>query len=181
MRYSLIILLFVFSAFETPKLVKTKVAEGITASIPVGFQPMDEMDFSQRFPSVRAPLAAYTNREREVDFSINISATQWPDQDLEVASKFFRVGFNNLFDKVEIISEGVHEVHGKKFIYFEMDSRVNGSQMGEGQRSPILRYTYIQYLIQKDRTLVFSFGCPFRLKQDWQETARAVMKSIKIV
>jgi len=180
MRYSLIIFLLIFSAFETPKLVKTKVAEGITVSIPVGFQPMDGMDFSQRYPSVRAPLAAYTNSERDVDFSINISATQWPDQDLQVASKFFKAGLANLFDKVETLSEGVQEVNGKKFIYFEIDSRMNGSQMGEGQRAPILRYTYIQYLIEKDRTLVFSFSCPFRLKQDWQQTVRVIMKSIKL-
>jgi hypothetical protein len=180
MRYSLLIFLFVFVAFETPKLVKTKVADGITASIPVGFQPMDGMDFTQRYPSVRAPLAAYTNPEREIDFSINISATKWPDEDIVMASKFFKAGLINLFDKIEIVNEGVSEINGKKFIYFELESRMNGNKMNEGQRAPISKYTYIQYLVEKDRTLVFSFNCPARLKEDWQETARAVMKSIKI-
>jgi hypothetical protein len=180
MRYSLIIFLLIFSAFETPKLVKTKVAEGITASIPVSFKPMDDLDFTQRYPSVRAPLAAYTNADREVDFSINISATQWPDGDLDVASKFFKVGLSNLYDKVDIISEGVHEIHGKKFIYFEIESRINAVKNNEAQRSPVLNYTYIQYLVEKKRTLVFSFNCPARLKQDWQETAQTVMKSIRV-
>lgn len=181
MRYSLIIFLLIFSAFtEKPKLVKTKLTDGMTASIPGSFKPMDEMDFTQRYPSVRAPLAAFTNENRDVDFSVNISATQWPDGDLTVASKFFRVGLTNLFDKVDFISEGVHEVHGKKFIYFEIESRMNGTKMNEGQRSPISKYTYIQYLIQKDRTLVFTFSCPSRLRQDWQESASIIMKSIKI-
>lgn len=152
----------------------------MTASIPENFKPMDEMDFTQRYPSVRAPLAAFTNEDREVDFSVNISATQWPDGDLTVASKFFRVGLTNLFDKVDFISEGIHEVHGKKFVYFEIESRMNGNKMNEGARAPILKYTYIQYLVEKERTLVFTFSCPSRVKQDWQDTAASMMKSVKI-
>lgn len=181
MRYSLIIFLLIFSAFsEKPKLVKTKLIDGMTASIPDSFKPMDEMDFTQRYPSVRAPLAAFTNDERDTDFSVNISATQWPDEDLVVAGKFFRVGLTNLFDKVDFISEGVNEVHGKKFIYFEIESRMNGNKMTQGQQAPISKYTYIQYLVQKDRTLVFTFSCPARLRQDWQESAALIMKSIKV-
>ena len=74
---------------EKPKLVKTKVNDNLTVMIPKGWIPMDAMDFTQRFPSVRAPLAAYTNMERDVDFSVNISATQWPDANLEISKKFF--------------------------------------------------------------------------------------------
>ncbi len=181
MRYSLIILLVIFSAFaEKPKLVKTKLTEGMTASIPASFKPMDEMDFTQRYPSVRAPLAAFTNEDRDTDFSVNISATQWPDADVEMAGKFFRVGLTNLFDKVDFISEGVREVHGKKFIYFEIESRMSGSKTNEATRSPILKYTYIQYLVEENRTLVFTFSCPARVRQDWQDTALQMMKSLKI-
>lgn len=181
MRYSLIIFLLIFSAFvEKPKLVKTKLAEGMSASIPASFKPMDEMDFTQRYPSVRAPLAAFTNEDRDADFSVNISATQWPDADVAMASKFFRAGLVNLFDKVDFISEGVREVHGKQFIYFEIESRMSGTKTNEENRSPISKYTYIQYLVEKDRTLVFTFSCQARARQDWQETALLVMKSLKI-
>ena len=181
MRYSLIIFLLIFSAFaEKPKLVKTKLAEGMTASLPASFKPMDEMDFTQRYPSVRAPLAAFTNEDRDTDFSVNISATQWPDADVEMAGKFFRSGLTNLFDKVDFISEGVREIHGKKFIYFEIESRMSGTRTNEENRSPISKYTYIQYLVEKNRTLVFTFSCPARSREDWQETATQMMKSLKI-
>ncbi|HEX6227003.1 MAG TPA: hypothetical protein VFZ52_21440, partial [Chryseolinea sp.] len=66
---------------DAPRLVKVKVSDEITISIPQGWNPMDDLDFSQRYPSVRAPLAAYTNLDRTIDFSVNISATQWPDED----------------------------------------------------------------------------------------------------
>jgi hypothetical protein len=180
MRYVLVILVIIFSGFTKPKLIKTKVADGIIVSLPADFRPMDNLDFTERYPSVRAPIAAYTNEDREIDFSVNISATQWPDQNLDMAKSFFKAGFANLFDKVEIIREGIHEVNGKKLIYFEFESRMHGNKMNESQRAPIIKYTQIQYLVEKDRTLVFSFNCPVRLKADWQEAASAIMKSIKI-
>src|SRR5689334_7835248 len=90
------------------KLVKTKVNDKITVSIPRDWHPMDGLDFTQRYPSVRAPLAAYTDVERLTDFSVNISATQWPDQDLAMAKPFFKASLLNMFDRVDMISDGIH-------------------------------------------------------------------------
>jgi hypothetical protein len=141
---------------------------------------MTPEDISQRFPSVRAPLGAYTTQDRIVDFSVNISATQWPDTDYEMTQKFFKAGIYNLYDKVDMIESGIHDIHKKKFIYFEFESRTNGSKMQLGIKDPVLKYTYIQYLIEPGRTLVFSFSCPKDRMQEWQEVAREVMSSIKV-
>ena len=131
------LVLVVITGFDQPKLVKTKVADGITVSIPEGWRPMDGMDFNERYRSVRAPVAAYTNEERVTDFSVNISATQWPDAKLELAQQFFKASLRNMFDRMEIISEGIHEVKGKKYIFFEFESRVNGTQAQQGLREPV--------------------------------------------
>src|SRR6187551_3017404 len=180
MPLGLFLLAFTLISAEKPKLVKTKVSEGITVSIPQGWRPMDGLDFTERYPSVRAPLAAYTNDERLVDFSVNVSATQWPDSDMEIAQEFFRASIMNSFDRVVMIEEGVHEISKKKFIFFEFESRVNGIKQREGYGDPIVKYTYIQYLIEPGKALVFSFNCPGRDKAEWQETARTMMKAIKI-
>jgi hypothetical protein len=164
----------------TQKLVKTKVSDDITVLIPKDFHPMDDLDFSQRYPSVRKPLAAYTNPDREVDFSVNISATQWPDGDLEIAKKFFKSSLMNMFDRVEMMEEGIQEVHGKKFVFFEFESRVKGDKMKMELSEPVLNYTYIQYLVEPGRTLVFSFNCPRRIREDWQSTAGKMMKGIYV-
>lgn len=176
----LFLLAFLLFSADKPKLVKTKVTDDLTVSIPQGWRPMDGLDFTERYPSVRAPLAAYTNEERLVDFSVNVSATQWPDTDLELAQKFFRASIMNSFDRVVMIEEGVHEISKKKFIFFEFESRVNGNKQREGYGDPITKYTYIQYLIEPGKALVFSFNSPGRDKAEWQETARVMMKAIKI-
>ncbi|MCX7637547.1 MAG: hypothetical protein N2044_06870 [Cyclobacteriaceae bacterium] len=179
-RIILFALFLAFSGFTEPKLVKTKIAEGMTVSLPKSFRPMDELDLTQRYPSVRQPIAAFTNEEREVDFSVNLSATQWPDTNLELARKFFKAGIYNLFDNVEMIDEGIHQIHGRDFIFFEFESRVKGDRRDASLVEPVLKYTYIQYLVEPGRTLVFSFHCPRRLQSDWQPTAHAIMKSIKL-
>jgi hypothetical protein len=167
-------------AFSPSKLIKTKVAEGIVISLPAELQPMAEDDIILRYPSVRAPLAAYTDVNRTLDFSVNISATQWPDADLEIAKKFFKASITNLYDRVDIIEEGIQTIHKKKYIFFEFESRVNGNKMTLGEQQPVFRYTYIQYLIEPSRTLVISFNCPKAIREDWQENVRAMMKSVKV-
>jgi hypothetical protein len=166
--------------FAPDKLIKTKIAEGITISLPAELSPMTEDDIIQRYPSVRAPLAAYTDLNRTLDFSVNISATQWPDADLEMAQKFFKSSIHSIYDRVDMLQEGIHEIHKRKLIYFEFESRVNGNRMTLGEQQPVCRYTYIQYLVEADRTLVFTFTSPKSSKEDWQEMVRTMMKTIKI-
>lgn len=167
-------------SFDQPKLMKVKVSDDITISVPKEWRPMDDLDFSERYPSVRAPLAAYTNADRTVDFSVNISATRWPDAELDIARQFFKASLANMFDRLNIIQEGVREVNGQSFIFFEFESRVNGNRNELGNADPVMKYSYIQYLVQPQRTLVFSFACDRREQQTWQPTAEVMMNSIKV-
>ncbi len=176
----LIFLSLFFFCFAHTKLVKTKVSDGIVVSIPGELTAMTQEDIIQRYPSVRAPLAAFTNGNRTADFSVNTSATQWPDENIELAQKFFKSGITNLYDRVDFIDQGVHVVNKKKFIFFEFESRVNGNRMKEGEQSAVFRYTYIQYRIEKDKALVFSFNCPRDQRSEWQPIVRAMMKSVKV-
>lgn len=169
-----------FLSFNQPRLTKVKVSDDITVSIPKDWNPMDQLDFTQRYPSVRAPLAAFTNEDRTADFSVNISATRWPDSNLEIASQFFKASLRNMFDRVTMLEEGIREVNGKSFIYFEFESRINGNERELGNADPILRYTCLQYLVQPGRTLVFSFQCSRRHRKDWEKTAEAMMDNIKV-
>lgn len=167
-------------AFSHQKMVKTKVANGITVSLPDTLMPMQPEDISQRFPSVRNPLGAYTNMERDVDFSVNISATQWPDGDIQLAQQFFKSGLNNLYDRLEIIDEGVHTINKKNYIFFIFESTVSPGQRSVGATESIRKFTYIQYLVEPRRTLVFTFSCPTRFRDGWEDMAHQIMNSLRV-
>jgi hypothetical protein len=178
-NFGIVPMLVMLMAFAGHKLVKTKIDGGITISLPEELKPMIPDDIALRFPSVRKPLGAFTDENRLVDFSANISATQWPDTDLTVAKDFFKAGIYNMYDRIEMISEGVYEVHKKKYIYFEFQSRLNGGKVKEGYQQAILHYTFIQYFVEPKRSLVFSFHCPADQQQEWQPIAHEVMNSIR--
>lgn len=169
----------ILMAMAPSRWVKTQLADGVTVTVPDALTPMTPEDIAQRFPSVRAPLGAFTNADRLADFSVNISATNWPDGDVELAQKFFKASLRNLYDRLDMISEGVQTIHKRKFVYFEFESRISGERR-QGLQDPVLKYTYIQYLVQKDRTLVFTFSCPKELQEEWQPMAREMMKKIRV-
>lgn len=148
--------------------------------LPENFSPMTPEDLIQRYPSVRAPLGAYTDPDRLADFSANISATQWPDENIEVAKSFFKASVMSMFDRVEIIQEGLREQHGKKFIYFEFTSRLNADRRNISTQDALVRYTYIMYLVESSQTRVFSFTCTKDVKEQWQPVAEKIMQSVKV-
>jgi hypothetical protein len=167
-------------AGSPPKLIKTKIDNGITVSLPKELTPMTPEDIAQRYPSVRAPLGAFTNADRLVDFSANVSATQWPDGNVKFAQSFFKSTIYSMYDKVTLISEGMVDLHKKKFFYFEFDSRLNADRKNVATQDALYRYTYIMYLVEPKRTLVFSFNCTKEQKEEWQETAKAIMQTIRV-
>lgn len=176
----LLVALLSLTAFDQIRLIKTKLADGITVFVPSGWRPMDGLDFNERYFSVRKPLGAFTDPDRLLSFTVSTSATQWPDSDGKLAGQFFKASLSEMFDRVQIIDEGIHEAHGKSFIYFEFEARVNGSRQDESLRNPVLQYSYVQYLVEPGRTLVFSFHCPARMRTEWQPVAQQMMKSVRI-
>ena len=94
--------------------------------------------------------------------------------------QFFKAGIYNLYDRVDMIDEGIKTIHKKNYIYFEFTSRLNGDQRDMGTQDSIQKYTYVLYLIENGRTLVITFSCPMQVKEEWQETARSVMASVRI-
>jgi len=179
-NFLLILALLIITGFTSHKLVKTKIKKDITIMLPEELAPMTPEDLVQRYPSVRAPLGAFTNADRLVDFSANISATQWRHEDVEFAQKFFKSSIYSMYDKVDMISEGIEIIHKNKFFYFEFDSRLNADRKEVATQDALMRYTYIMYLVHPSRTLVFSFNCTKEQKEEWQETAKEIMHSIKV-
>lgn len=179
-KFGVIFLILIGFSAETHRLVKTKISSDISVSLPKELMAMDPEDIALRHPSVRKPIAAYSDQDRMVDFSIKISATQWPDANIEMSKKFFKAGIYNLYDRVEMIDEGITEIRKKEYIFFEFDSRINGEARALGDYDAILKYTYVLYLVEKKRTLVVTFSCPDQQKENWQETAHEIMQSLKI-
>lgn len=171
---------FFISLAHPGGLVKTRIDKSVTVFLPKNFSKMTPEDLIQRFPSVRSPLGAYTDPDRLADFSVNLSATQWPDQNIEFAKGFFKSSILNLYDRVEFLQETIKTINGKSFIVFEFNSRVNPDSKSLSTQDALLRYNFVMYQIGTKRTLVFSFGCTKDVQEYWQPVAAQIMQSVSV-
>lgn len=177
-----LLLLVSISSFQKPgnDLVKTQITENIQVGIPQGFQPMTEDLMNQRYLTARQPIAAYTNEQQIVDFTVNTSNTRWQVSDLPILKDFYKASLLELYDEVAFSREEIEEVNGQNYVVFEFTSTVRPEENALSAQSPVRKYTRIQYTVHNRQTLVFNFSCPQALQMKWEDTARQMMQSIQI-
>ena len=175
-------LAMVLSSFQQPgnDLVKKQVSEKIQILVPSDFQPMSQELMDQRYLTARKPIAAYTNERQMVDLTVSTSNTRWQASDLPILKDFYKASLMELYDEVNFTRQEIEEINGKPFVVFEFTSIVRPGENALTARSPIRKYTRIQYTVNAGQTLVFSFTCPQLRQPKWEETARKVMQSIQI-
>jgi hypothetical protein len=178
MRYLLFFIFLLFSAdIDAQKLVKTKLSENISVRIPSDFIPMTDEDKEQRYASARLPIALYTDVDRLADFGVNRSYSTWQQGDLNLVKDFYKATILELYDKVEIINQGVKNVNKHDFVFFEFESVVYPENEFQGN---IAKYTYLMYGLEGGTTYLFNFTCELSARSKFQGTARKVMDSIKL-
>ena len=177
---SLIAILFLSSAFQPVKYVKTKVSDAITMSLPQDFILMSQTDLNTKYVSSKAPIAAYTDFSRTVDLGVNVAYSRWNQEDLEIMKSFYKSTIMGLYDEVQFITEEIKEVNGNDFAVFEFLSSVSDTEGTTITQGTLNKYVRIQYTIIKSKTVLFNFSCPARQKDRWAPIAKEILESVKI-
>ncbi|WMJ71736.1 hypothetical protein RCC89_00915 [Cytophagaceae bacterium ABcell3] len=162
--------IIVISSVSAQQLGKRKVADGVKVALPKDFTKMTDDDIVVRYYTHKKPLALYTSEDRNIGFGFNIASVSWQFTDLELLRKFYKATVLSMFNKVDLINEGVKTVNGQEYAFLEFTSNVDR----------IKNYFYVQYIIVHDRIFVFHMMCPVQGKQKWAPVAHEVMESIKV-
>lgn len=181
MRKAIYILIFILSQFSLafaqpphnkakPKLAKRTVSNGVKIKLPKEFTPMVDSDIALRYFTHNKPLAMYTSEDRNIGFGFNVATVNWGFGEIELLRKFYKASVLSMFNKVDIIDEGVKTVKGQEYAYLEFTSSVDR----------IKNYFYVQYIVLNNRIFIFHTMCPAHMSKDYQETARAMMNSMKV-
>jgi len=180
MKLLSIILIISFSSSKSQdiKFVKAKINKEITVSIPEDFYPMPFEDIRQRVVSYRKALALYSDTDRLVEFGVNKAFSKWSTNDIELLHSFMKASLLNLYTEVEMMDEGIIEVNGKDYIFFEFNSRLDGT--ADSKLAPIKKYSLLYYTLDKGQTILFTFSCRPNDQTYWQPVAKRIMSSIKI-
>jgi len=166
-----------------PKMVKASMANGkIKARIPATFSPLSDDELARKYFTGRRPMVVYSDPYRAVDFGVNVSNSNFNEQDLALMKDFYKASFQALYSDFKILNEETVSINGRTYARFELESTVlpeEGSQSLQPQRA-LKNYHFVQYTVADGITLVFQFSCPLSLKSQWQATARAMMESLKV-
>jgi hypothetical protein len=179
-RITFLILLVLISSFQSTKYNKTRIDKRISVLLPIDFMPVPEDKLSTKFISYRAPLAAYTNENAEVEFGVNNSTSYWRDTDVELMRSFYKTNIVNLYDKVTFLTDEVRTINRRKFVVFEYISVINPENTSVLNDPAIVKYTYIEYSIVKGQVYLFDFSAPSDQKDIWHSVVEKIMGSVKI-
>ena len=196
MRYRLIFLV-IFSFYvnnlcaqNTPKLAKTKINDKITLGVPKDFTPMPQEAYKKKYGSNRQPIAIYTSPDGKADLGINqmknrLSSSQtkadWKEEDLKILHGMYKNSILAMHYKVDFVQDTILLINKRKFIVLEFVGTIQDLDKDKNPvGNAVQQYSYLQYLIEDNKVVIFNFTCPNRLRQMHENTASAVMKSIKI-
>ncbi|MER2998896.1 hypothetical protein [Pontibacter populi] len=181
MRYFafLLIILIAGVTFAAPKLKKVNLTKDISILLPKDFTPMSDNDIAREYPATTRPVAAYTSPDGNIDFNLTLKRSRFQADDLDMLREFYKANLVETFTNIDFIRQEVTEVKGQKFIVFEFVSRLADTR-GASNLRPVQTYSIIQYTIIGNQLQIYTLHVPFQLKNNWQDTAREIMGSVKI-
>jgi hypothetical protein len=181
MRYLafLVIILIAGVALADTKLKKTQITKEVSVMLPRDFAPLHDEGIARKYPAANRPVAVYSSPSGQVDFSMAQKKSQFGPQDLNMLRDIYKANLMERFTKVDFIRDEVANINGRDHIVFEFVS-VMADERGASHLKPVQKYSIMQYTIQGNQLMIFSMHLPFVMKNDWQDTAREIMGSVKV-
>jgi hypothetical protein len=197
MKFNLFLLLFTGFSFillgqsKPTKLIKTKIDDRITISLPEDLIPMSPQDYVRKYGAYRAPIAIYTDPSGKADLGINTmvnrslrakTKSDWTEEDLNVLKGMYKASIGAMHASVGFLQDKIEVINKRKYIVLEFIGTIRdlddeGRPMGSQE---IKRYSYIQYAVEDKQIFVFNFSCPNSMRSYWQNTTKEMMQSLKL-
>lgn len=172
----IIFLLAPLLTFGQEKLQYERVkAAGFSMLMPNTFAQMSDDDIAAKILSYKKPLAFFSDRNKQVDLSVNKSNSKFRDSDTDIMRLFYESNVKSVHDNVVFSTNEVQTINKRKFAVLEFEGEVQ-----EKGKAAIKKYYYIQYTSIKKEVWVFSFSCPIKSKEIWKPVATKIMKSVKV-
>jgi hypothetical protein len=181
MRYLafLAIILIAGATLADTKLKKTQITKEVSIMLPRDFTPLHDEGIASKYPAANRPVAVYSSPNGQVDFSMTQKRSQFRARDLKMLREVYKANLLERFTKVDFIRDEVANINGRDYILFEFVSVMADERSGS-HLAPVQKYSIMLYTVQGNQLMVFSLHMPFMMKNDWQDTAREVMGSLKI-
>lgn len=188
------LVIFIFAAFIQVEMEEVKVNKRIKITLPKEFYRMSDQDIVKTYGMSRIPTAVYSNRERDINVSINeIKDTIAPEKkadsyeatkdyskrSLKLEKEFMKSSLRAEYKDIEFLKDTIITKDGKDFTVLEFTGKIVGeNRKGEEERSEL--YTYMQFTFHKQNKYVFNMSLPQDKMKEWKPIAHEVMNSVNL-
>lgn len=157
---------------------KTKMAEGVSVSLPKGFRTLEDGEMKLKYPNWHRPVHMMTSEDQVADFGYNISFNQW-GSNLKLLKDFMKANHSFYFTEIQYMQDTVINLNGRNYVLLEFLSFTKNKET-DRELAPIRNYSYMMYTVEDNRILVFNYTCPARYMEKWKQAAPIIMNSIAI-
>lgn len=168
--------------FAPPKLVKVKINEDLTLSVPETFIEMSEDEMAKFYMTSKKPAAVFCEQsEKKIQVAVSSGDTPWGD-DVELLQKIYRKSISNSYPKVTFLKEEIFSIKKKKFALFEFIGEVAAEEnpITPKEAEKVSQYHLMLYGVHNEQIIIINFNCPSSKMKIWSRTAREIMKSVKL-
>ncbi|OFY62907.1 MAG: hypothetical protein A3H98_00775 [Bacteroidetes bacterium RIFCSPLOWO2_02_FULL_36_8] len=148
-----------------------------TMEIPNNFIEMDDDMIAFKYPAQRRPIIMFTDSLQEVEVGLTMHPTLFEEKDMKLLMKFIKSTLIQQFDTVKFLSDTVLIHHEKKSGKFNLKT-IRRFRSVTGKINLIEKYVSQRYFIIGKELLVFSFYCPFNIKNEWEEKTERMIGTI---
>jgi hypothetical protein len=176
-------------AAQNAKLIKTKVTENLSLSIPNDFTVMGDDVYARKYGAYRKPIVMYTSPNGLVDFGINeninrslraFNNADWQEDDMNMLKSLYKGTIMAMHAEVTFGQDKLETINGRKYIVLEFVGTVKDEDKAVSFGSNTKKqYSYLQYTVEAGKIMIFNFTCPANVRNLWQDSAKQIMQSIK--
>jgi hypothetical protein len=166
----LILLLLPVLGFSQAKLDTITFLSGKAKILaPKELQPMSNQMWTLKYQKRTRPVLVLSDEDGEVNLIADM--TQQPASESQLASfKDFQIQqIKSRRPDLELVSDGVKMVNGKKVGYFKFVTQAIDQKV----------FNYFFFTLVDGKVLIFTFNCIEKLQKKWESTADQIVGSLK--
>lgn len=166
----LFFLIIPFCVTAQVKLEKKSFLDNkIELMVPADFKPMPEEMLNTKYHNQR-PALVLTDADAEVNIIINPIPQPIKPEQISAFKDFQMNSLKKSRPDAKWLDNGVKRVNGKSIGYFKFISNAIDQTV----------FNYYFFTDMDGKVLLFSFNCTEKLLPKWQETADAIVSSLKV-
>ncbi len=138
--------------------------------VPSVLAEMNQAQWTLKYGTSSRPELALSDPGFEVSLNAQYTSHQRTEDQLQEYKDFRIASLKKTRTDVQILNEGIIEIHGKKVGFFTFNTQAIGSEI----------YNYYFFTVVDGKVLLFHFNCKESLRNDWEKTSKEIANSLVV-